>query len=107
MSKEREVTGRPTRPPTHPGEILREDVISSLNISISEFARVLKISRTHIYKILNEEAPVTPNVALRIAAFLDSSPYVWVNLQTKYDLWAEFNELSDLLDEIKSQGSAA
>lgn len=72
--------------PTHPGEILREDIIPALSESKAAIARALGISRETLYNILNEKRPITPNVALRLAKALGSSAEFWLSMQAKYDL---------------------
>ena len=72
--------------PTHPGEVLREDILPGLGLPKAEVARRLGISRAMLYSILDEKAPVTPAMALRIAKLLGTSAEVWVNLQRDYDL---------------------
>ena len=72
--------------PTHPGEVLREDILSSLEIPKAEVARRLGISRAMLYAILDEKAPVTPAMALRIGKLLGTSAEIWINLQRDYDL---------------------
>jgi len=92
-----------SRQPTHPGAILRMDVIPALNeknVSISQFARDLLISRTQLYGILNEEKPVTPNIAIRLGKVLGNGAGIWLRLQQAYDLWEAEDELSDMLDEM-------
>ena len=77
----------PTRCPTHPGIILREDVIPSTGLSKAEIARRLKLSRQHLYDILNEKKPVTPNVAVRIGQLFGGGGAMWLRLQSAHDLW--------------------
>jgi addiction module HigA family antidote len=71
---------------THPGAILREDVLPSLNVPKTDIARFLRVSRQTLYDILNEEKPVTSQMALRLAKLLGGSPNVWLNMQQAYDL---------------------
>lgn len=73
-------------PPTHPGEVLREDVLPALGRSKAEIARLLNVSRQTLYDILNEEKPVTPRMALRLARLVGGAPEMWVRLQAAYDL---------------------
>ncbi len=70
----------------HPGELLREDVLPALERSRTEIARLLGISRQTLYAILNEHAPVTPEMALRLGKLCGNGPDLWVNLQMRYDL---------------------
>jgi antitoxin HigA-1 len=72
--------------PTHPGELLREDVIPALDLPKTEIARRLGISRQTLYDILDEKQPVTPAMALRFGKFLGNGADFWLNLQQDYDL---------------------
>ncbi|MEY3799028.1 MAG: hypothetical protein RLZZ406_329 [Pseudomonadota bacterium] len=63
------------RPPTHPGAILREDVFPTLGISVTEFAKRLGISRQTLHSVLAEKSSITPELALRIGAFLGNGPW--------------------------------
>lgn len=72
--------------PMHPGEMLREDILPSLGKSKSEIASLLGVSRPTLYDVLNEERPVTPNLALRLARLVGGSAETWLRLQDTYDL---------------------
>ena len=72
--------------PMHPVELLREDVLPALGISMAAAARHLGISRTTWYELLNEETPVTPQLALRLGKLCSNGPRLWLNLQQDYDL---------------------
>jgi antitoxin HigA-1 len=72
--------------PMHPGEMLREDILPSLGKSKSEIASLLGVSRPTLYDVLNEERPVTPNLALRLARLIGGSAETWLRLQDAYDL---------------------
>ena len=73
--------------PTHPGEMLREDVIPALNRSKSEIARLLGLSRETLYKILREEQPVTRDLAARLGKLCGNGPAIWLRLQAEHDAW--------------------
>lgn len=75
------------RPPTHPGVILKEMYLEPLSLSIAELARHLGVSRVIVSKIVNERAPVTADMALRLAKVFNTTPNLWLGLQTQYDLW--------------------
>ena len=75
------------RRPTHPGGILKRHYIEPLALSISEIAKDLGVSRKTISKIVNEKGAVTPDMALRLSKAFNTSPELWLNMQTKYDLW--------------------
>ncbi len=72
--------------PTHPGEILREDILPAVDLPKTEVARRLGISRQTLYDLIEERQPVTPAMALRLARFFGNSPEFWINLQRDYDL---------------------
>lgn len=77
----------PDRCPTHPGELLREDVIPATGKSKSEIARLLGISRQHLHDLLSERKPVSPEVAVRLAKLFGTAPLVWIRMQGAYDAW--------------------
>lgn len=72
--------------PMHPGELLREDILPALGRSKVEIAKLLGVSRQTLYNILDEKAPITSPMALRIAKLVGSSPEFWLSLQQAYDL---------------------
>lgn len=74
------------RLPTHPGAILREDVIPALNIRKVELARRLKLSRQTLDEILKERASITPRTALFLGKLCGNGPKIWLNMQVAYDL---------------------
>ena len=76
-----------TRKPTHPGELLYEDVIKELHITITEAASRLGISRKTLSELVNERSNLTPEMAVRIGNATNTSPESWINMQTKLDLW--------------------
>jgi addiction module HigA family antidote len=75
------------RKPTHPGEILREDVIKPLGLTVTQAARDLGVSRKTLSELINQKAALSSEMALRIAKATNTSPESWLNLQTKLDLW--------------------
>ena len=75
------------RPPTHPGAIIKYDYLEPLSLSVAELARHLDVSRVIASKIVNERAPVTADMALRLAKVFNTTPNLWLGLQTQYDLW--------------------
>jgi addiction module HigA family antidote len=94
-------------PPTHPGEILREDVIPALGRPKAEIARLLHVSRQTLYDILGERQPVTPAMALRIGKLTGTTPESWVNMQRNYDLRIEAEKSADLIASIPTLKAAA
>ena len=88
------------RPPTHPGAILREDVYPTLQISVSEFARHLGISRQTLHAVLSERSAISPELALRLGTFLGNGPQLWIEMQSRYDLWQAERKLKKILSRI-------
>jgi antitoxin HigA-1 len=73
--------------PAHPGEILRNLYLAPLGVSITTAADALGVSRKHVSEIVNGHAPVSADMAVRLAAAFGTEPDLWVNLQAQYDLW--------------------
>jgi antitoxin HigA-1 len=89
------------RRPTHPGEILREDVIPALGITQGEFARIIGVSRRTVNEILQEKRPVTVDTAHRIARALNTSPNIWLRLQQDVDIWDTLQANKSEYERIK------
>ena len=90
------------RPPTHPGEILREDVLKSLDLSVSEAATRLGVSRQQLHRILAGTHPITTEMALRIGKFAGNGAGVWLRMQQAYDLWHAENRMTAELSKIET-----
>lgn len=76
----------PARITTHPGEILDEEFLKPLGLSVNALAIALRVSATRIGAIVKGERAVTADTALRLARFFGTSPEFWVNLQAMHDL---------------------
>jgi len=76
----------PDMPPMHPGELVSE-VVESLKMPVTEIAKGIGISRQHLYAIMKEKKPVTPEVATRLGVAFGNGPELWIKLQVAYDLW--------------------
>lgn len=72
--------------PIHPGEILLEDFLKPMVISINKLARELDVPPGRISQIVNGKRAITADTALRLAAYFGTSPELWLNLQADYDL---------------------
>ncbi|MDY0222432.1 MAG: HigA family addiction module antitoxin [Desulfobacterium sp.] len=90
------------RPPTHPGEILREDVLKGLGLSVSETARRLGVSHQQLHRILACTHPITTEMALRIGKFAGNDPGLWLRMQQNYDLWHTTEKISVELSKIQT-----
>jgi len=73
-------------PPVHPGEILREDLMRPLGLSINGLARDLRVPVTRMSEIVNGRRTITADTALRLARYFSMTPQFWMNLQAAYDL---------------------
>ncbi len=74
-------------PPVHPGEILKEMYLDPLNISITDFANNVGLSRKTISLLVNSHSGISPDLAIRLGKALNTSPQLWLNMQLNYDLW--------------------
>jgi len=72
--------------PVHPGEILLEEFMKPLGLSMNRVAMDLRVPVTRIADIVNERRGITADTALRFARYFKNSPAFWMNLQTRYDL---------------------
>jgi addiction module HigA family antidote len=75
------------RKPTHPGEVLREDVLPALGLTQLEFANRLGVSRRTVSELLHERRPVTPDMAIRLGKLLGNGPEIWLRMQQTLDIW--------------------
>lgn len=87
--------------PTHPGEFVREDILLELDLTQQELADKLGVSRRSINQLVNEKRRITADMALRLGKFTNTSPQVWLNLQTAVDLW-DAMQTADSLDSIQA-----
>jgi addiction module HigA family antidote len=74
-----------TTNPSHPGEVLRTRFPT--DITVTDAAQALKISRVTLSKVLNARCSVTADMALRLAAWLGTPPDLWLEMQARWDLW--------------------
>ncbi len=72
--------------PIHPGEILREDYLVPLGLSVNALANALRVPATRLHEIAKERRSITPDTALRLARYFGGDAQSWLNLQTAYDL---------------------
>lgn len=77
----------PNRRPTHPGAVLREDVLPALKMSQQEFADRLGVSRLSVSELLHEKRALSAEMALRLSKLLDTSAESWLAMQNVVDVW--------------------
>ncbi|HXW15969.1 MAG TPA: HigA family addiction module antitoxin [Terriglobia bacterium] len=73
-------------PPVHPGEILREDILPEVGVSVTAAAKALGVSRQMLHDILAERRPLSAAMCLKVSRLLGSTPEFWMRLQAEYDL---------------------
>ncbi|MBF0270159.1 MAG: HigA family addiction module antidote protein [Alphaproteobacteria bacterium] len=96
------VTRRPKRCPTHPGVLLREEVLPALGLSVTEAAQKLGVARQTLHRILAESASISPEMALRLGKFCGNGPDLWLNMQTAHDLWKAKQKMAKIIAAIPS-----
>jgi addiction module HigA family antidote len=75
------------RKPTHPGEVLREDVIKPLGLTVTEAAKRLGVTRKTLSELINCRSSMSPEMAVRIGKATKTSPDSWLYMQSQLDLW--------------------
>jgi len=104
MSQKKLVRERLQRSPIHPGEILREDVLPALSLSVSEAARQLRVTRQTLHRIPSGTSGISPEMAVRLGKFCGNGPDLWLHMQQSYDLWHAEEHLRDELEKIPVHG---
>jgi len=84
--------------PVHPGEILSEEFMAPLGLSMNKMAMDLRVPVTRIADIVNEKRGITAETALRFARYFKNSPIFWMNLQTRYELEGAQDELASKVE---------
>ncbi len=85
--------------PIHPGEILREDFMRPLGISMNRLAMDLHVPVTRIAEIVHERRGITPDTALRLGRYFNTSARFWLNAQAAYDLEVAEEELQPAVEQ--------
>jgi addiction module HigA family antidote len=94
--------GRPNRAPTHPGAILRLDVLPALGLSVKEAAERIGVTRQQLHRVVSETAGISPEMALRLGKFCGNGPDLWISMQQAFDLWKAKKGIAKALDRIKT-----
>src|SRR6185436_514010 len=89
------------RRPTHPGELLREEILPAAKITQGELATRMGVSRRTVNEICQERRGVSADMAHRLARVLNTTPDVWMNLQAAVDVWDALNLNAKEYQKIK------
>lgn len=98
--------GRPAHQPSHPGALLREDVLPALAISVKDAAAKLGVSRQSLHAILVERASISVEMAVRLGKLCGNGPLLWLRMQQAHDLWKAERDLAKALSEIPTLHAA-
>ena len=105
MAAEYMVVREPRMSPVHPGEMLREEVLPALKLSVSEAARQLGVSRQTLHRIMAGTHSITPEMAVRIGKFCGNGPGLWLRIQQRHDLWHVEQRLRNEIDKIPTHAA--
>ncbi len=90
------------RCPAHPGEVLREDVLPALGMTVSDVSNALGVTRQTLHRVLAGTTAVTPEMALRLGKFCGNGPDLWIRMQEAHDLWHAERRIANELASIKT-----
>jgi addiction module HigA family antidote len=93
-------------PPSHPGDMLREDFMPDFKLSTTSLATALGVSRQTINEILRKRRAITPAMALRLSRLFGNSPEFWLNAQHAWDLWDSERRFRNELAKIRPLNAA-
>jgi antitoxin HigA-1 len=93
--------------PPHPGEVLRDGVFAGTGETVTSFARRLGVSRVALSRVLNGQAAVSAEMALRLAAALGGTAESWLHMQASHDLWLARRKMRKAVERIQPVRSAA
>lgn len=94
-------------PPVHPGEVLKEDLMKPLGLTVNGLARELNVPVSRMSEIVNGRRAVNADTALRLSRYFGSSPEFWINLQSSYDLSVTANSSASQIErEVKPRKAA-
>jgi len=93
-------------PPTHPGEMLREDFMPDYGLNTAAFASCLGVSRQTVNELLRERRSITPVMALRLSRLFGNSPEFWLNVQHARDIYESEQQYQKVLSQIQPLNAA-
>ena len=85
-------------PPVHPGEVLLEEFLKPMGISQNQLALAIRVPARRINEIVQGKRRITPDTALRLARYFNTSPQFWLGLQMDYDLDVAMDEVGEIIE---------
>ena len=85
--KQKQIGQRSALRPTHPGELLREEVMPAAGLNQAQLAKALGVSRKTVSEVVLGQRPVTVDIAMRLGRLFGNGPTLWLNMQQAVDLW--------------------
>ena len=85
--------------PPHPGEILKQDYLVPLNLTVTEVAAGLGVARKNLSAIINGHAGISPEMAIRLSKAFNTTPQLWLNMQKEYGLWNAMKKEKEIVVE--------
>jgi addiction module HigA family antidote len=92
--------------PAHPGEILKDDVLPELGLTVTEAAGQLGVSRVALSRVINGRAAISAELAIRLAQWLGGTPETWLRMQLQHDLWQALQKSTAKIKPVKRQLAA-
>ncbi len=93
-------------PPVHPGEVLRDEFLEPMALTPYALAKAIGVPRTRVERLVREETSITADTALRLSCYFGTSPELWMNLQSGYDLTRASIDISSELNSITARNVA-
>lgn len=91
------------RKPTHPGEIVREDILKPLGLTVTDAAEKLGVTRKTLSALINCRSALSPEMAIRISKATNTTPESWLFMQAKLDLWEAAHEKTNVKPLISEE----
>lgn len=91
--------------PPHPGGILKDEVLAPLNLSVTEAACRLAMSRVALSRVLNGKAAISPDLAVRLEKAGVSTARAWLSMQANYDLWQAMQHVQPAVRALRGRAA--
>lgn len=98
MTKKKEYpVKQPMHNPPHPGAVLKRAIVEGLGLTVTKAANYLDVERVTLSRVMNAQAAISVEMALRLGKAFGNSPTIWLNMQRSYDVWhSQQNKKLDL-----------